>query len=391
VKGADLTVREDAGSQSIAGWATEMSSGPANEAAQTRTFAVTNDNAALFSTQPAISATGTLTFRSAANAAGSATVSVVLRDNGGTSSGGVNASAAQTFTITVTPVNDVPLYAMGASRTVLEDAGPQTVLGWATLISAGAANESAQSLRFELAATNASLFSDLPAMAADGTLTFRTAPDAHGISEVTVVLIDDGGTDDGGLDRTVPRKFVIKVASVNDAPSFAVGADITVREDAGAQSIAGWATEMSSGPANEAAQARYFAVTSDNAALFSRQPVLAASGDLAFTPAANAFGTATVSVVLRDSGGTTSGGVNASAPQSFTITVTPVNDAPSFAKGADQAVVGGGGEATVTGWATRISAGAANEAVQSLIFEVTRPDPPEQRAPLRYPHTWISP
>src|SRR5439155_1067258 len=46
-------------------------------------------------------------------------------------------------------------------------------------------------------------------------------------------------------------------------------------------------------------------------------------------PAANANGSATVTVQVHDSGGTTNGGVNTSAAQTFTITVTPVNDPPT--------------------------------------------------------------
>ena len=63
--------------------------------------------------QPAISSDGALTYTpSARNAYGSATVSVKATDDGGTANGGVNTSAAQTFTITVTPVNDAPTVAV---------------------------------------------------------------------------------------------------------------------------------------------------------------------------------------------------------------------------------------------------------------------------------------
>ena len=43
---------------------------------------------------------------------------------------------------------------------------------------------------------------------------------------------------------------------------------------------------------------------------------------LTFTPAANATGSATITLVAQDTGGTALGGVDTSAPQSFTITVT---------------------------------------------------------------------
>src|SRR6185369_9464144 len=82
-----------------------------------------------------------------------------------------------------------------------------------------------------------------------------------------------------------------------------------------------------------------------------------------------ANGTATVSVSLKDDGGTANGGVDTTT-QTFNITVNAVNDAPSFTKGADQAVNNNAGAQTVAGWATAISPGAANESGQTLTFQV---------------------
>jgi len=62
---------------------------------------VSNTNNSLFSAQPAVSANGTLTYTPATGAIGNATVTVTLKDNGGTANGGIDTSAAQTFKITV--------------------------------------------------------------------------------------------------------------------------------------------------------------------------------------------------------------------------------------------------------------------------------------------------
>src|SRR5207247_1239176 len=115
---------------------------------QTLNFIVTTSNNALFAVQPAISPAGVLTYTPAANANGQATVTVQLHDNGGTANGGVDTSAAQQFTITVTPVNNAPSFVAGANQTVLEDAGAQTVPAWATQISAGPPDEAGQTLNF---------------------------------------------------------------------------------------------------------------------------------------------------------------------------------------------------------------------------------------------------
>ena len=60
--------------------------------------------------------------------------------------------------------------------------------------------------------------------------------------------------DGTGLIDSNLAPVTITVNPVNDAPSFTKGADQTVNEDAGAQSVTGWATAISSGPANESAR-----------------------------------------------------------------------------------------------------------------------------------------
>ena len=166
-------------------------------------------------------------------------------------------------------------------------------------------------------------------------MTYTPAANASGAATVTVQLHDNGGTTGGGADTSAPQTFAVTVTAVNDVPSFTKGADRTVNEDGGAQSIAGWVTAISAGPVDEAGQALDFIVSNNNTALFSVQPAVAANGTLTYTPAANATGAATVTVQLHDNGGTTGGGTDTSAAQTFTITVTAVNDVPSFTKGAE--------------------------------------------------------
>jgi hypothetical protein len=123
--------------------------------------------------------------------------------------------------------------------------------------------------------------------------------------------------------------LVHTITAVNDVPSFTKGTDQTVNEDAGAQTVTGWATGLSTGPADETSQTLSFNTTNDNNALFSVQPTIDSNGNLNYTPAANANGTATVTVFITDNGGTANGGVNTSTSQTFTITVNAINDAPT--------------------------------------------------------------
>src|SRR5262249_46338810 len=73
------------------------------------TFVVTNDNNAMFSLPPSISSDGRLTYTIAQGASGTATVTVRLRDDGGTTNGGVDTSAPQTFAISVLSDTSVKL------------------------------------------------------------------------------------------------------------------------------------------------------------------------------------------------------------------------------------------------------------------------------------------
>jgi glucose/arabinose dehydrogenase len=101
VKGPNQSVPIDSGPQSVANWATQISAGPPDEALQSLTFEVTNNSNALFAVQPAIDASGRLTYAPAAGASGLATVTVILHDNGGTAAGGMDTSLPQTFTVRI--------------------------------------------------------------------------------------------------------------------------------------------------------------------------------------------------------------------------------------------------------------------------------------------------
>ena len=374
IKGADPTVDEDAGPQTVANWATGINEGAPNESGQTLTFNITgNSNTALFAAGPAIAPDGTLTYTPADDAYGAAEIKVTLSDDGGTANNGQDTSAEQTFTITVNSANDAPSFTKGTDQTVNEDAGSRTVADWAADINKGASNESGQTLTFNITGnSNTALFAAGPAIDADGTLTYTPADDAYGSAQIKVTLRDDGGTANNGQDTSAEQTFTITVDLVNDAPSFASGADQAVDEDAGSQTVANWATGIDEGAPNESGQTLAFNITANsNTALFAAGPAIAADGTLTYTPADDAHGSAQVKVTLSDDGGTANNGQDTSVEQTFTITVNSVNDAPAFASGADQAVDEDAGAQTVANWATGIDEGAPNESGQTLAFNIT--------------------
>ncbi|MEQ1913383.1 MAG: PxKF domain-containing protein, partial [Vicinamibacterales bacterium] len=123
-----------------------------------------------------------------------------------------------------------------------------------------------------------------------------------------------------------PASIDVTVTPVNDAPSFLKGANQSVTQPAGAQSVVGWATNIKRGPlntANEDGQTVDFVVTNNSNALFSTQPAIAPDGTLTYTPASSAAGVATVTVRIHDNGGVDAahGGIDLSAAQVFTITL----------------------------------------------------------------------
>ena len=209
--GAAQSVLEDAGPQSVAGWASAIAPGPATESAQLVSFTVANDAAALFSSQPALSPSGALTYTPAPNANGTATVTVTAHDNGGTANGGSDTSATQSFTITVSPVNDAPAFVAGANQTSVSLLGTVKVTGWATGITPGPADEAAQPITFSVSVDKPGLFAVLPAIAPDGTLTYKPKALALGVVTVTVRAVDNGGTASGGIDTSADRTFTITI------------------------------------------------------------------------------------------------------------------------------------------------------------------------------------
>jgi large repetitive protein len=314
-------VREDSGAKTENEWARDISPGPANESSQSVTFAASADKPGLFAVQPAVAPDGTLTFTPASDAFGVATITVTAHDDGGTANGGTDTSAPHSFTVTIEPVNDAPSFSAGADESVLEDAGARSVNGWATAISPGPANESSQTLTFSLDVDNPALFAVQPAVSPSGKLTYTPAANANGVATVRIHLHDDGGSSHSGVDESAEQTFTVTVGAVNDAPSFSAGPDQTVISLLGNVSVAGWASNIQPGPADESSQNVTFVVTNSNPGLFAAQPAVAPNGTLTFTTTLLAIGSATVTVRAVDNGGTANGGSDTSPPQTFTITV----------------------------------------------------------------------
>ena len=145
-------------------------------------------------------------------------------------------------------------------------------------------------------------------------LTITLGTNESGSSVITVTINRTGGSSS--------QPFNLTVSPVNDVPSFTKGADQLISENTPAQTITNWATNISAGPADEAGQTLTFQVTGNtNPGLFAVAPAVSSNGTLTYTPTSGGSGTATISLALKDNGGTANGGIDTSATQTFTINV----------------------------------------------------------------------
>jgi len=267
---------------------------------------------------------------------GSDQILVSINDQGAT--GPTPGSVQGTIAVTVTPVNDPPTFTTGSNITINEDPVPaqQVITGWATSISRGAANESNQTLTFEVTAVDTSLFTATGRPRIDpatGNLIFTPAPNAFGTTDVTVRLRDSGSNTAPNDNVSEDFTFQITIDPVNDAPTFNLSStNITVAEDTPYSAVIATAIRPgpnAAAPFDEANQTVTFVIDSNsNPELFSVAPTLGTDGTLSFTPAQDASGQAILTVRLQDDGGVENGGVDTSILRTVTINVRAVNDAP---------------------------------------------------------------
>src|SRR4029079_10509963 len=199
---------------------------------------------------------GTLTYTPHANEHGTYPFSYTISD-------GAQSSTA-TVTVTILPVADAP---KADDQTVT----PSIVQGTSTTITLSGSDVDSPALTFAIATgpTQGSLGAlGAPTCTANGSETLcsatviYTANAAGSGADSFTFTVNDGGLTSSpagtvNLDVTGP-------IPVNQAPSFTKGADQTVNEDAGAETVPGWATNISGRPANQSGHAGDFTLTKDN-------------------------------------------------------------------------------------------------------------------------------
>ncbi len=309
--GSDVEVDEDAGTQSLSNWASNITDGNSG-VEHTITIEISTNNNDLFSSLPTINTDGLLEFTSAANKNGVATVSVTMKDDGPGDAPNDNTADVVTFTITITAVNDPPTITLGSDIEINEDAGAQSFSSWASNIDDGDDDEN-QTLNIVLTPDNSSLFDGGLTLNTDGRLQFTPAANAHGMATITVAISDNGSATPPNDNQADNQTFQIKINPVNDKPVISNGQAQEVAEDNPLTIALSSLTVVD--PDNTFPDDFNLTVQSGTNYTFSGQTI---------TPSENFSGTLTVPVTVSD-------GEISSDPYELNVTVTPVNDKPIIA------------------------------------------------------------
>ncbi len=241
--------------------------------------------------------------------------------------------ATATVALSITPVNDPPtLDPIADPGAILEDAGEQ-IVGLSGIAQGGDApgfdNETLPP-QFPLVVTatsdNTALIPDptVTYMSPDttGSLSYTPVADQSGTAVITVTVMDQGGTDNGGVD-TVQQTFTVEVTAVNDPPTIDAVADpAPIFEDAPQQTVD--LSGITQGGGGETSPAPQFPLTvtasSGNPGLIPDPTVTYSSpdtiGSLSYTPVADQSGTAVITVTVMDSAGTADGGADTTRSRS---------------------------------------------------------------------------
>src|SRR6185295_11710486 len=62
---------------------------------------------------------------------------------------------------------------------------------------------------------------------ANGDLSFEVATNAFGTATLTIKLVDNGGTANGGVDTSAAQQFAITIQGVDDPPSISTIPNVT--------------------------------------------------------------------------------------------------------------------------------------------------------------------
>ncbi|MGI9460509.1 MAG: cupredoxin domain-containing protein, partial [Pirellulales bacterium] len=285
------------------------------------------------------SSTGTLKFTPIADQFGTATITVTVEDGGLDDDLGTpddNGVINRTVTVITEAVNDEPTLDALNDININEDDDEQTV----NLTGVTAGGGETQVLSITATSDNTGLIPDptviFDGQSSTGTLKFTPVADQFGTATITVTVEDGGLDDDLGTpddNGSILRTVVVKAEAVNDEPTLDALSDININEDDDEQTVN--LTGITAGGGET--QVLSITATSDNTGLIPDPTVdfdgQSSTGTLKFTPIADQFGTATITVTVEDGGLDDDLGTpedNGSILRTVVVKVEAVNDEPTL-------------------------------------------------------------
>ncbi|WP_338514109.1 Ig-like domain-containing protein [Pseudomonas poae] len=287
----------------------------------------------------------TVYFKPATDFNGTVKFTYTATDSGNADGSNVLTSPAVNGTITVTPVNDAPV-AIATTATGAED----PTSGIAVKLSATDVDGLANVKTFSVGTpSNGTFYTDAamttkvtgPITASNGeaTVYFKPATDFNGTVKFTYTATDSGNADGSNVLTSPAVNGTITVTPVNDAP-VAIATTATGAEDP----TSGIAVKLSATDVDGLANVKTFSVgTPSNGTFYTDAamttkvtgPINASNGEATvyFKPATDFNGTVNFTYTATDSGNADGSNVLTSSAVNGTITITPVNDAPTATNG----------------------------------------------------------
>ena len=149
---------------------------------------------------------------------------VFLWDDGGTQNGGVNVYGPARLNVNIAFVNQEPSFVLccGSVLHVIESSGHHSIPDFVRNMSKGERDasgvdlEESQLLTFVVSVSPALqpvAFIQPPTVHANGTLEFHLKSDFSGVVQVNISLIDDGGSENGGVNESNATTFDLVISS----------------------------------------------------------------------------------------------------------------------------------------------------------------------------------
>ena len=328
---ADRQVPDDNG-QTIFVNFSGVEAGP-NENGQNLTITASSGNESLIQDVEVIytpnQSVGLLRMETIPNREGRTTITVTVKDDGGTVNGGIDTKVV-TFDVTVLGQNSAPTLDFISDVNLLEDFDPTPV----RLRNIRDGDDGSQQITITATSSNPGLIPNPVINYVQGeteaTLIYNPVAGQNGSTTITVTVKDNGGTENGGEDTYIVT-FEISILGLNDRPTIDAVPDTSLLEDTNELVII--LTGITDGDLDEV-QKMAITATSSRPEIIPDPTVIydsvSTTAELILNPMPNISGISTITITIKDDGGSIVAGQEDTRTITFQATVLPVNDQPTI-------------------------------------------------------------